>query len=65
MILDRLEKRRIEGLATPKQIRRLEMYDFQHVGAWTFEQARKMISRIAASGWKVPANVVPKEYVPE
>ncbi len=65
MILDRLEKRRIEGLATPKQIRRLEMYDFQHVGSWTFEQASKMISRIAACGWKVPANVVPKEYVPE
>lgn len=65
MILDRLEKRRIEGLATPKQIRRLEMYDFQHVGSWTFEQANKMISRIAASGWRVPANVVPKEYVPE
>ncbi len=65
MILDRLEKRRIEGLATPKQIRRLEMYDFQHVGSWTFEQAKKMISRIAASGWRVPANVVPKEYVPE
>lgn len=65
MILDRLEKRRIEGLATPKQIRRLEMYDFQHVGSWTFEQANKMISRIAASGWRVPANVDPKEYVPE
>lgn len=65
MILDRLEKRRIEGLATPKQIRRLEMFDFQHVGSWTFEQASKMISRIAASGWRVPANVVPKEYVPE
>lgn len=65
MILDRLEKRRIEGLATPKQIRRLEMYDFQHVGSWTFEQASRMISRIAASGWRVPANVVPKEYVPE
>lgn len=65
MILDRLEKRRIEGLATPKQIRRLEMYDFQHVGSWTFEQASKMISRIAASCWRVPANVVPKEYVPE
>lgn len=65
MILDRLEKRRIEGLATPKQIRRLEMYDFQHVGSWTFEQASRMISRIAASGWRVPANVVPKEYFPE
>lgn len=65
MILDKLEKRRIEGLATPKQIRRLEMYDFQHAGTWTFEQARKMISRIAANGWRVPANVVPKEYVPE
>lgn len=65
MILDKLKKRRIEGLATPKQIRRLEMFEFQHVGTWTFEQARKMISRIAANGWRVPANVVPKEYVPE
>lgn len=65
MILDRLEKRRIKGLATPKQIHRLEMFHFNHVGSWTFEQARKMISRIAANGWKVPANVVPKEYVPE
>lgn len=65
MILDRLEKRRIEGLATPKQIRKLEMYDFQHVGSWTFEQASRMISRIAANGWRVPVNVVPKEYFPE
>lgn len=65
MILDRLEKRRIEGLATPKQIRRLEMYGFQHVGVWTFEQARSMIARIAAKGWKgVPDGIIPKEYVP-
>lgn len=65
MILDRLEKRRIEGLATPKQIRRLEMFDFQHVGQWTFENASKMISRIAANGWKVPREVNPREFVPE
>lgn len=65
MILDRLEKRRIEGLATPKQIRRLEMYNFQHVGQWTFDSATRMISRIAANGWKVPRDVNPREYIPQ
>lgn len=66
MILDRLEKRRIEGLATPKQIRRLEMYNFKHVGSWTFEQANNMIQRIACLGWKhVPNGIDPETYVPE
>ena len=65
MILDRLEKRRVEGLATPKQIRRLEIYGFNHVGQWTFEQATSMISRIASNGWKVPSNIKPEEYSPQ
>ncbi len=33
-ILDRLDKRRREGLTTPKQIRFLESRGFQHVGTW-------------------------------
>ena len=37
MILDRLHKRQEEGLTTPKQIRCLEKYGFQHVGTWSFE----------------------------
>ena len=40
-ILDRLNKRREEGLTTPKQIRFLESRGFQHVGTWQFDTARK------------------------
>lgn len=64
-LLDRLEKRRREGLTTPKQIRLLERYGFQHVGMWSFDAARKLIDRIAANGWKVPNNINPREYRPE
>lgn len=39
-ILDRLDKRRREGLTTPKQIRFLESRGFQHVGTWQFETAK-------------------------
>ena len=63
-ILDRLDKRRAEGLATPKQIRFLEGRGFQHVGTWPFEAAKNMIDRIAANGWRVPGSIVPREYVP-
>lgn len=61
-ILDRLDKRRQEGLTTPKQIRFLEGRGFQHVGTWQFETARKLIDRIAANGWRVPADIIPAEY---
>lgn len=61
-LLDRLEKRRDEGLTTPKQIRFLEGRGFQHVGTWQFETARKMIDRIAANGWRIPADIIPQEY---
>ncbi len=62
-ILDRLEKRRSEGLATPKQIRFLESRGFQHVGTWQFETAKKLIDRIAANGWRVPAGIDPQGYI--
>ena len=65
LLLDRLHKRRDEGLTTPKQIRCLEKYGFAHVGTWSFEQARHMIDRIAAGGWRgVPKGVDPKTYTP-
>lgn len=54
MLLDRLNKRRGAGLTTPKQIRCLEKYGFQHVGTWQFSDAKYMIDRIAANGWRVP-----------
>ena len=65
LLLDRLNKRRAEGLTTPKQIRCLEKYGFQHVGRWSFEQAKHMIDRIAAGGWRgVPKGVTPSTYTP-
>ena len=64
-LLDRLDKRRAEGLTTPKQIRFLENRGFRHVGTWQFAHASKMIDRIAANGWKLPRGVTPESYVPE
>lgn len=65
LLLDRLHKRRDEGLTTPKQIRCLEKYGFAHVGTWSFEAARRMIDRIAAGGWRgVPKGVDPRTYTP-
>ncbi len=63
-LLDRLDKRRREGLTTPKQIRFLEGRGFNHVGTWQFDTAKNMIDRIAANGWKVPASIQPAEYIP-
>lgn len=64
-LLDRLDKRRQEGLTTPKQIRFLEGRGFQHVGTWPFESAKHLIDRIAANGWRTPAGVDPQSYVPK
>jgi superfamily II DNA or RNA helicase len=63
-LLERLDKRRIEGLTTPKQIRFLEGKGFNHVGTWQFEDAKKLIDRIAANGWRVPSHINPSEYKP-
>lgn len=63
-LLDRLNKRRIEGLTTPKQIRFLESRGFQHVGTWQFEDARRLIYRIAANGWRIPYSIDPASYNP-
>ena len=64
MLLDRLNKRRGAGLTTPKQIRCLEKYGFQHAGTWQFSDAKYMIDRIAANGWRVPQAITPSEYKP-
>lgn len=61
-LLERLEKRKQEGLTTPKQIRFLEGRGFQHVGTWQFETAKRLIDRIAGNGWKVPRDINPQEY---
>ncbi len=64
-LLDRLGKRREEGLTTPKQIRFLEGRGFRHVGTWRFEAAKDLIDRIAGNGWRVPHGITPQEYIPE
>lgn len=56
-LLDRLNRRREEGLTTPKQIRFLENRGFKHVGTWKFESAKSLIDRIAANGWQVPSSI--------
>lgn len=61
-LLERLDKRRQEGLTTPKQIRFLEGRGFQHVGTWQFDTAKKLIDRIAGNGWRVPNDINPAEY---
>lgn len=65
LILDRLGKRRSDGLTTPKQIRFLESRGFQKVGTWEFDAAKKLIDRIAVNGWRVPAGIDPKNYQPK
>lgn len=61
-LLDRLDKRRWEGLTTPKQIRFLEGKGFQHVGTWQFKEAKNLIDCIAANGWRIPQGINPAEY---
>lgn len=61
-LLERLNKRREEGLTTPKQIRFLENRGFQHVGTWQFDTAKNLIDRIAGNGWRIPHDIVPAEY---
>lgn len=61
-LLERLDKRRADGLTTPKQIRFLEQRGFQHVGTWQFETARKLINRISANGWRIPNGINPATF---
>lgn len=64
MLIDKLINRQNEGLTTPKQIRTLEKYGFAHVGLWNFDDASRMISRLAENGWKTPRGVDPYSYQP-
>ena len=61
-LLERLDKRKQEGLTTPKQIRFLEERGFLHVGTWQFDTAKRLIDRIAANGWRIPSDINPAEY---
>lgn len=65
LLIDRLQKRIKDNMASPRQIRQLEGRGFQKVGTWTFEQAKNVIDRIAANGWRTPASINPQSYVPQ
>lgn len=64
LLLDRIDKRRKEGLTTPKQIRFLEQRGFVHVGEWQFSDASRLIGRISANGWRIPNSITPATYTP-
>ena len=65
MLLEKLGKRRLAGLTTPKQIRFLESRGFQHVGTWQFNDAKRLIDRIAANNWHIPRGVDPWTFNPK
>lgn len=64
LLIDRLVRRQDAGLSTPKQIRCLERYGFRQVGTWQFDDAAKMISRLAANNWRIPYGLNPRQYRP-
>lgn len=64
LLLNRLDKRKAEGMSSAKQIRLLERYGFKHVGEWSLDQASRLISRLSANGWRVPHAIDPASYVP-
>jgi len=65
-LIDVMMRRQESGMATPKQVRCLEKYGFVHPGMWSFDEAKRMIGRLAGAGWKPwQAGIRPKEYVPE
>lgn len=65
-LIDVMMNRQNAGMATPKQVRCLEKYGFVHPGMWSFEEAQKMIGRLAGANWKPwQAGINPKNYVPE
>ena len=60
-IIDRLITRRKAGLATAKQVICLERKGDHDVGMWTFDQANRIITQLAAVGWKPWRMPVPPE----
>lgn len=65
-LIEVANKRKADGMATPKQMRMLEKrYHFEGVKDWSFTDANKMISRISSNGWRVPPGVKPSEYKPK
>jgi len=64
LLIDKIRERQTANMATPRQIRQLENRGFENVGQWSFEQARRLIDRIAGNGWRTPRDINPHTYVP-
>ena len=64
LLIDRIRDRQMRSMATPRQIRQLENRGFENVGMWSFEQARRLIDRIAGNGWRTPYDINPHTYTP-
>jgi superfamily II DNA or RNA helicase len=60
-ILSTVAHRKAGGFASPKQVRRLELYGWTRAGQMTYAAAQKVISRIAANGWRMPAGLQPDQ----
>jgi len=58
-ILARINQRKADGCAQPRQIRCLEKYGYKNVGQMNFADAHRMITRIAANGWRIPHDIMP------
>ena len=63
-LLTAYQQRVDSGLSTHKQIKLLTLRGFRNVARWKFSDAKSMIDRIAACGWRIPKNVNPRTYVP-
>lgn len=61
-LIDKIIRREKLGMATAKQIKKLEEYGFKNVGTWKKEKANKMIGIIANNNWKLPRNIKVEEY---
>lgn len=65
-LIDRLIARSNAGLATPKQVKCLQKFGFQHVSEWAFEDANSIITRLAAASWQIwRLHIDPADYVPQ
>ena len=65
MLISRLRDRYNAGLSTPRQIRALEKYGFEHVGTWPKEAASRMMDYLSVNGWRLPKGVNPAAYRPQ
>ena len=63
-LLTAYQQRVDSGLSSHKQIKLLTSRGFRNVAQWPFSAAKKMIDRIAASGWRNPRGIDPETYTP-